>query len=55
MSRVASEGYALCRDMAGTVLSVYGDGLACAVEFADVNGEIAVVTVDADALTVEVR
>lgn len=47
---VASEGYALCRDMAGTVLSIYGGGVAYAVEFADVNGEIAVVTVEADAL-----
>lgn len=50
---VASEGYALRRDLAGTVLSVYGGGQAYAVEFADVNGEIAVVTVDAGALIAE--
>jgi type III restriction enzyme len=47
---VASEGYALRRDRVGTVLSIYGGGVAYAVEFADVNGEIAVVTVESDAL-----
>ncbi|RTL54401.1 MAG: DUF4926 domain-containing protein, partial [Rhodocyclaceae bacterium] len=45
-----SEGYRLRRDMAGTVLSVYGDGAAYAVEFADVDGAIAVVTVAANVL-----
>jgi len=47
---VECEGYRLCCDMVGTVLSVYGDGAAYAVEFAQVNGEIAVVTVPAEAL-----
>ena len=47
---LASEGYALRRDMVGTVLSIYGGGVAYAVEFADVDGEVAVVTVDAGAL-----
>lgn len=50
---VESEGYQLHRDMVGTVLASYGDGVAYAVEFADVQGEIAVVTVPADALSVE--
>lgn len=47
---VESEGYQLRRDMAGTVVSVYGNGAAYAVEFANVNGEIAVVTMDAAVL-----
>ncbi|MBI3148385.1 MAG: DEAD/DEAH box helicase family protein [Betaproteobacteria bacterium] len=47
---VASEGYALSAGALGTILAVYGDGAAYAVEFGDLNGEIAVVTVAADAL-----
>lgn len=50
---VESEGYRLRRDMVGTVLACYGDGAAYAVEFADVGGAIAVVTVPADALAEE--
>jgi len=48
---VESEGYRLCRDMAGTVLSVYGNGAAYAVEFSNLDGGPAVVTVEASALT----
>ena len=51
---VESEGYRLPRGMVGTVLASYGDGVAYAVEFADVQGEVVVVTVPADALAVEV-
>ncbi len=47
---VESEGYRLERGMAGTVVAVYGDGAAYAVEFAAVGGDIAVVTIMADAL-----
>jgi type III restriction enzyme len=47
---VESEGYRLSRGMAGTVVAVYGEGAAYAVEFADVGGEPAVVTIMADAL-----
>jgi type III restriction enzyme len=50
---VESEGYRLRRDTAGTVVGVYGGGAAYAVEFGDVGGEIAVVTIMADALIVE--
>ena len=39
--------------MPGTVVAVYGDGAAYAVEFADVGDAIAVVTVMADALIEE--
>lgn len=44
---VDSEGYHLRRDSVGTVLSIYANGAAYAVEFADVGGEIAVVTIAA--------
>lgn len=50
---VESEGYRLSRGMAGTVVAVYGEGAAYAVEFADVGGEFAVVTIMADALVEE--
>ncbi|MBK6906676.1 MAG: DEAD/DEAH box helicase family protein [Rhodocyclaceae bacterium] len=50
---IDSEGYRLGRDSIGSVLASYGDGQAYAVEFANVSGEIAVVTVMADALVVE--
>lgn len=50
---IESEGYCLRNGMAGTVLSVYGNGAAFAVEFANVGGEIAVVTVDAGVLVVD--
>lgn len=52
---VDSEGYHLRRDSVGTVLSIYGNGAAYAVEFADVGGEIAVVTIAATALLAEAR
>lgn len=48
-----SEGYYLRRDMFGTVLAVYDNGAAYAVEFAATNGETAVVTVDADVLAAD--
>jgi type III restriction enzyme len=48
-----SEGYRLRRGAAGTVVAIYGDGAAYAVEFADVGGEFAVVTIMADALIEE--
>ena len=44
---VESEGIALPAGLAGTVVSVYGRGRAYAVEFADVAGEMAVVTIPA--------
>jgi type III restriction enzyme len=50
---VDSEGYRLRRDTPGTVVAVYGDGAAYAVEFADVGDAIAVVTIMADALIEE--
>lgn len=50
---VDSEGYRLRRGMVGTVLAIYGDGAAYAIEFDDVQGGIAVVTVTADALVEE--
>lgn len=50
---VDSEGYHLRRDMLGTVVAIYGDDAAYAVEFADVGGEIAVVTIMPDALIEE--
>lgn len=50
---VDSEGYRLPRGMTGTVVAVYGDGAAYAVEFADAGGAPAVVTILADALDKE--
>lgn len=50
---VESEGYRLSQGMAGTVVGAYGDGAAYAVEFADIGGEFAVVTIMADALVGE--
>jgi type III restriction enzyme len=52
---VMAEGYQLRQDMGGTVVSVYGNGAAYAVEFADAGkGEFAVVTLDASTLVAEV-
>ncbi len=50
---VQAEGYRLERGKGGTVVAIYGDGMAYAVEFADVDGEVAVVTIMADALVTE--
>ncbi|MBK8760838.1 MAG: hypothetical protein IPM03_10465 [Sulfuritalea sp.] len=47
---VDSEGNRLRRDMPGTVVATSGDGAAHAVEFADVGGAIAVVTITAHPL-----
>lgn len=47
---VASEGYCLRGGLVVTVVSVYGGGKAYAVKFANVNGEITVVTVEAEVL-----
>jgi len=44
---VDSDGYALKAGQCGTVVAVYGDGQAYAVEFIDENGEMAVATIAA--------
>ena len=46
-----SDGYRLKRDMAGTVVAIYGGGAAYAVEFAELDGGMAVVTIKAADLT----
>lgn len=44
---VDSEGYALKAGQCGTVVAIYGEGQAYAVEFIDANGEMAVATIAA--------
>ena len=44
---LTSEGHALPAGKDGTVVSVYGQGQAYAVEFLDVDGEMAVLTIAA--------
>jgi hypothetical protein len=45
---VSAEGYSIPKDTTGTVIGIYGEGAAYAVEFADLPGGAEVVTLQAD-------
>ena len=47
LRNIEAEGYRLDKDMVGTVVSVYGGGIAYAVEFAALESGMAVVTIKA--------
>ena len=46
-----AEGHQLVKDAVGTVVSVYGNGIAYAVEFSAFFGGMAVVTINAEDVT----